>query len=271
MTEDDLFPGLKPRSQMTHVLFDFDGTLSWLRHGWPRIMAEVMRQYYPARAGESETAIFDHLIADLLSLNGKPTIFQMMHFESEVKARGGRCPDPESMRQEYQDRLDRVIAERSAAIRNGKAGPDEFVVFGARRLLELLRDRGVTLYILSGTIQHRVREEAELLGLAPFFGPRIFGGMGDDAKFSKREVIDKILADAGIPGERLLSFGDGPVEVAESRKVGGLSIAVASNEDANGSGIMDPWKREQLSAAGAHGMIADYRNATALMRAIFGA
>jgi hypothetical protein len=34
---------------------------------------------------------------------------------------------------------------------------------------------------------------------------------------------------------------------------------------------MDPWKRDQLAAAGAHWMIADFRNPEALIRAIFGA
>lgn len=264
-------PGLQARPQISHVIFDFDGTLSWLRHGWPRMMAEVMRQYYPARSGETGDSILEHLLADLLSLNGKPTIFQMIHFEAEVKARGGRCPEPEALRQEYQDRLDCVIEERSVKIRAGASHPDEFVVFGARRLLELLQARGVKLFILSGTIQHRVREEAELLGLSPFFNPHIYGGTGDEVKFSKRQVIDKLMAEKGMAGGRLLSFGDGPVEIIETRAVGGLSIAVASNEDVNGGGVMDPWKRDQLAAAGAHGMIADYRNPEALMRAIFGA
>jgi phosphoglycolate phosphatase-like HAD superfamily hydrolase len=266
----NLLSGVIPRPRISHAIFDFDGTLSWLRHGWPRIMAEVMRQYYPTYPGETEQAIFDHLISDLLSLNGKPTIFQMIHFEAEVRQRGGQCPEPEALRKEYQDRLDRIIDERSHRIRSGTGLHDEFVVFGARQLLLLLQARGVKLHVLSGTIQPRVRQEAELLGLDSFFDGRIYGSGVEETKFSKREVIDRILTEDGIPGERLLSFGDGPVEVSEVRKTGGLSIAVASNEDENGCGVMDPWKREQLSAAGAHAMIADYRNPEALVKAVFG-
>lgn len=265
-----LLAGIKPRPQISHVLFDFDGTLSWIRHGWPRMMAEVMRQYYPARTDETEEGIFDHLITELLSLNGKPTIFQMDHFKKEVESRGGKCPPAEELRKEYQDRLDHVIEERAQAIRKGVKKADDFVVFGARELLTLLHERGLKLIILSSTVVHRVREEAAILEIEPFFGPFIYGGGADGVKFSKREVIDRFMREDGISGAQLLSFGDGPVEIVETVDVGGLAIAVASNEEKNGSGIMDPWKRRQLAEAGAHGMIPDYRNAAKLISEIFG-
>ena len=28
--------GFLPRPHASHAVFDFDGTLSWLRHGWPQ-------------------------------------------------------------------------------------------------------------------------------------------------------------------------------------------------------------------------------------------
>jgi len=46
-------------------------------------------------------------------------------------------------------------------------------------------------------------------------------------------------------------------------------VAVASDEDQHGSGRMDPLKRAQLIDAGAHLVIPDYRDATALMEALF--
>ena len=33
--------------KVTHVVFDFDGTLSWLRHGWPELMLEVFEENMP--------------------------------------------------------------------------------------------------------------------------------------------------------------------------------------------------------------------------------
>jgi phosphoglycolate phosphatase-like HAD superfamily hydrolase len=52
--------------------------------------------------------------------------------------------------------------------------------------LEQLRDRGVTLYLASGTDHQDVVKEAEALGVAHFFKGGIYGAMGDVAKYSRR-------------------------------------------------------------------------------------
>jgi phosphoglycolate phosphatase-like HAD superfamily hydrolase len=258
------------RPGLTHILFDFDGTLSWIRHGWPEIMRELFRAHFPARPGESESAIRDLLIDGILGLNGKPTIHQTIWFTEFVAGRGGLRLDAESLRQEYQRRLDAEIETRSRAIRAGQARPDDYVVFGARRLLERIKELGLTPMILSSTIEHRVREEARILEIEGFFGRHIHGSGADPNQFSKMEVIQRLLRSEGISGENLLSFGDGPVEIRNTREVGGLAIAVASDENKNGSGVMDPWKRRQLLEAGADAAIADYRDAVQLLDLILG-
>jgi phosphoglycolate phosphatase len=257
------------RPDLSHVIFDFDGTLSWLRHGWPRLMAGIFRPYYPALPGETEEQILDLHLSDILSRNGRPTIFQMIRFCERVHARRGRCPAPEQLRQEYQDRLDSLIAERSALLRRGQAQPDDFVVHGARPLLDKLRARGLRLIILSGTLEERVREEARLLHLTDFFGPHLYGSGPDSAQFSKREVIGRLLREENIPGRQILSFGDGPVEIQETKAVGGWAVGVASDEEHNGSGHSDPWKLRQLTAAGADAVIPDFRDPDALLAAAF--
>ena len=204
---------IPPRPGISHVIFDFDGTLSWLRHGWPRLMFELFRPYYPARPGETETAIHDLLLSEILSLNGKQSIFQMLRFCERVRRRGGACPAPEDLLREYQSRLDAVIARRVRALQNGRAVPDDFVVCGARAFLDKLRRRGLRLIILSGTLEPRVREEARWLGLDGYFGRHIYGGTADPAQFSKKLVIDRLLAEEAISGSQMVSFGDGPVEI----------------------------------------------------------
>ena len=149
--------------------------------------------------------------------------------------------------------------------RGGAKQRDDYVVHGARPLLERLKHGGLTPIILSSTIEERVKEEAELLGLTGFFGRHIYGGTADPRLFSKRAVIDRLLREECLTGENLLSFGDGPVEIRETKAVGGLAIAVASDENHNGSGVMDPFKRRQLLDAGADAAIADFRDAVALL------
>src|ERR1041385_4819748 len=102
-------PDLLPRPQISHVVFDFDGTLSWLRHGWPEIMLQLFREHLSAQPGESEEAFRELLLNDILSLNGKPSIFQMHRFVDRARERGGQRPSPEGLLREYQERLDRQV------------------------------------------------------------------------------------------------------------------------------------------------------------------
>ena len=80
----------------------------------------------------------------------------------------------------------------------------------------------------------------------------------------------RIIRENGIRGEQLLSFGDGYVEIENTREAGGLAVAVASDEANNGSGRMDEWKRERLSGVGADVVIPDFRDAAPLLELILG-
>src|SRR5262249_36390805 len=259
-----------PRPQITHVVFDFDGTLSWLRHGWPQIMATLFRAHIPLKPGESEDVLQKKLLADILSLNGKPSIFQMRCCAELAEARGAPRPDPEELLKAYLQNLDAAIARRVRKISRGDAGPDAYVVHGARALLENLRRRGLTLVILSGTAEPKVREETALLDLARYFGEHIYGGTPDLTRSSKSAVIERLLLEEELTGDRLLSFGDGPVEIQITKAVGGLAVAVASDEEVNGSGQSDAAKRPLLLAAGADVVVPDYRDADVLAERLLG-
>jgi len=263
-------PGFAARPQISHVVFDFDGTLSWLRHGWPELMRQVLREQVVARGGAVDRSFEETVMADILGLNGKATIHQMRQGAERLRACGVQPPEPEELRQEYQRRLDAVVAERAERILGGKAQREDFVVHGARGLLESLSGRGLTLIILSGTVEHRVKEEAELLDLTRYFGNHIYGDRADVAQSSKHAVIGRLLREEGIAGEHLLSFGDGPVEVELTKTAGGLAVGVASDEEENGSGVMQPEKQRVLARAGADVLIPDYRDAAALVQCILG-
>jgi phosphoglycolate phosphatase-like HAD superfamily hydrolase len=263
--EVEIRPTFAPRPRITHVVFDFDGTLSWVRHGWPEIMFGVFGRHLPPAPDEADTARRAVLESIVFGLNGQPSFVQMQRFAEVVRERGGPALEPEALRLEFQDRLDAEIAARLALIRSGQAPDDAFVVFAARPVLERLRRDGLTPIILSSTIEHRVKEEAEALGLTAYFGRHIYGSSANPADFSKHAVFQRLLSEEKITGENLLSFGDGPVEIASTKELGGLAIAVCSDEDHNGSGVMDSFKRRQLLDAGADVAIPDFRDANALL------
>ena len=166
--------------------------------------------------------------------------------------------NPESMRADFQERLDAAISRRLQKIRADLGERERYIIAGARDFLERLSRTGLTLIILSSTIQPRLEEEAEALDLARYFGGRIYGGTGDPRQFTKEAVLRRLLVEHGIPGSQLLSFGDGPAEIIATVKLGGEAIAVCSDEEVNGSHVIDARKREQLLAAGFRSAIADY-------------
>jgi len=135
--------------------------------------------------------------------------------------------------------------------------------------LEFLHRRGLPLYLASGTDEVFVKQEAQLLDLTRYFGPHVYGALDDYKQFSKKMVIERILRENQIPGEQLLSFGDGYVEIQNTKEIGGLAIAVASDEAHNGSGRFDEWKRQRLLGVGADIVIPDFRDAAALVDCIF--
>jgi hypothetical protein len=84
-------------------------------------------------------------------------------------------------------------------------------------------------------------------------------------------IIERLLRENSIPGAQLLSFGDGYVEIENTKQAGGLAVAVASDEAQNGSGRFDEWKRRRLLEVGADVVIPDYRDAAPLLERILGA
>jgi phosphoglycolate phosphatase len=258
-------PSFQPRRDIRYVLFDFDGTLSLIRQGWPDVMVPMFVEMLPRQAGESDEDLRRLVYDDIMRLNGKQTIFQMIQLAERISQRGGSPREPLWYKHEYLRRLELRIASRVEGLRNGKIKPDDLLVHGSRRLLELLLSRNLTLYLASGTDEPFVKSEAELLDVSRYFGPRIYGAQDDYHSFSKKLVIDRILKENAISGERLLAFGDGYVEIENTKQAGGLAIAVASDEANNGSGRVDPWKRQRLLGVGADVVIPDYRDAEALL------
>ncbi len=263
-------PGFAPRPGITHVLFDFDGTLSIVREGWPEVMVPMFVEMLPRVAGETDGQRRQMCLDDIMRLNGKQTIYQMIELADRIKERGGTPQEPLWYKHEYLRRLDERIAGRKEAVRSGSLNRDSLLVHGSRALLEGLLKRGLTLYLASGTDEVFVKEEAALLDVARYFGTHIYGAQDNYQNFSKKMVIERILRENSIPGDRLLAFGDGYVEIQNTREAGGLAIAVASDEANNGSGKVDEWKRQRLLGVGADVVVPDYRDAEALLTKILG-
>ncbi len=248
------------REPPRHVLFDFDGTLSLIREGWVNVMVPMMVEVLRATGTDESPEALGAVARDFVTeLTGKQTIYQMMRLAEEVARRGGVPEDPLLYKQRYHERLMERIAGRREALRSGKVSPREMLVPYSIELLEELERRDAALYVASGTDEHYVVEEVAILGLDRFFGRHVYGALEDFKSFSKAMVIERILTENRVDGAALVGFGDGYVEIQNIVAVGGMAVAVASDE-AGRSGKPDPWKRDRLIGAGAGLVIPDFRD-----------
>ncbi len=231
-------------------------------------MQSLMTARFPIAAEESPDDLRISLFKDMYRFNGRPTSVYMEAMSRQIQERGGEA-DPSEMLEAYLIQLDQIANERHEQIRSETSGQDDFIVFGGRALIELMVARGLKVIILSGNPHGQVNEEAELLDLASYCHGHVYG-YKDANNFSKQSVIEELMAAENFSGENLIAIGDGAGEIMATKALGGLAIAVCSDEEDNGSGLVDEHKRNILADAGADAIIADYREPEALLKKILG-
>lgn len=260
-------PGAHARGARV-ALFDFDGTLSLVRAGWEHVMVPMMVEYLlETKSGESEEEITNIVVGFVGHLTGRQTIYQMMELADQIKARGGTPKDPLAYKHEYLDRLMVKIEGKREGLRSGAIPPDDLILPGGRQLLEALKDRGLTLYLASGTDQVPMREEAELLDVARYFDGNVFGALDDYKKFSKKILIEKLIRESDFAGEEFIGFGDGFVEIENVKQVGGVAVGVASDEPECAQ--VNEVKRQRLIGVGADWIVPHFGGHDELMQALF--
>ena len=255
-------------AQARVALFDFDGSLSLIRTGWFEVMVPMMVETLAELdTGESQADLRRVVEEFVWRLTGQDTVYQMIALADEIRRRGGEPLDPLVYKKRYLDRLWSVIGSRVEELRRGACAPEKYLVPGARAFLEALRERGLRMYLASGTDEIYMREEADLLDVSRYFDG-VHGALDDYRSFSKRILIERILATPGIHGEQLLGFGDGYVEIEEVKRAGGVTVGVATGEPE--CLAVDEWKRQRLIGAGADYVIPNYLCGTELMQKLFG-
>ncbi len=259
-----------PRGQFKHVLFDFDGTISVLREGWQRIMGPVMIEMI---CGDTEPTpeIEAEVEAFIDDTTGVQTILQMEGL-IELVRKHGRVPedqilDAHGYKEIYNDRLMVPVRERIARLESGELSVEEATVQGSIPFVQGLAERGVTLYLASGTDHDDVVNEATKLGVASYFNGGIYGALRTYEESNKEKVIQQIIADHNLHGAEVLVCGDGPVELRNAKDNDCIALGVASDE-VEGAG-WDDAKRERLKKAGADLLVPDFQEHEALLSYLF--
>jgi phosphoglycolate phosphatase-like HAD superfamily hydrolase len=245
------------RGQIKFAIFDFDGTISLIREGWQQIMIPMMVDILmETPTQESRSEIEEIVRTYVANTTGKQTIYQMIRLAEEVQKRGGVPQESLAYKNLYHDLLMERITDRLEGLRKAEYQPSDWAVPGAFRMLEAINRYQVTCFLASGTDEKYVFEEAALLAVSDYFAG-IYGALDDYENFSKKMVIQKIIKDNQLTGPELVAFGDGYVEIEDTKSAGGIAVGVATNE-ADRQGI-DEWKRERLISSGADIIMPDFR------------
>ena len=243
------------------VVFDFDGTISTLRHGWEAVMRELMLACI-APDGAPDSALEAEVDAYIDESTGIQTIYQMQWLAERVH-RDGANPDaptdPWWYKQAYNDRLMAAIRDRIEAARRA---PEDYLMAGSVAFLKALRQRGVKLYAASGTDHADVLNEMSALGVRELFD-QVAGAPEHVADCSKEKVIAQLMERERLSGREVCVIGDGKVEIRLGREAGMRTVGLAGDEDARRG--VDRAKRRRLAAAGADVIAPDFTDAEGLL------
>ena len=263
-------------AKIEHVVFDHDGTISTLREGWPPIMEKMMVRailgdQYDSIEAHVYQRVADHVKEYIDKSTGIQTILQMEALVEMIKS-FGFIPAEDILTELqykalYNQQLLKMVNQRIATLARKNFEASDYTLKGAVDFLAELSQRGLTLYLASGTDLNDTRREAEMLGYAHYFNGGIFGSVDDIKKFSKKLLIEKILKENNLSGQNLAVIGDGPVEIRECRKKGGVAIGVGSDEVRRYG--LNASKRRRLIRAGCDIVIPDFSQHRLLLDWLF--
>ena len=249
-----------------YAIFDHDGTISTLREGWEKIMQPMMVKAILGKNHKDADPSLYHKVEERVAeyidkTTGIQTLIQMQGLIALVKE-FGCVPENEILdifgyKKIYNDELLLMVREREMKLKRGELSLEDFTVKNSFAFLTRLYQAGVKLYLASGTDEEDVKGEAKILGYEYLFEGRIFGAVGDITKEAKKIVLDRILDSIGSTDSgQIITFGDGPVEIRETHKRGGITVGLASNEQRRYG--LNGHKRTRLIKAGADIVIPDF-------------
>jgi len=273
-SEIEIINDRKEKPDIQYAIFDHDGTLSTLREGWEHIMAPMMikailGEKYKDAGVDIYKKIEERVNEYIDKTTGIQTLVQMKGLVDIIREFGfvpeENILDEFGYKKIYNDELLEMVKIRERKFANGELSLDDLTVKNAIAFVKKLYDAGIQLYLASGTDEEDVKSEAHTLGYDHLFTGGIFGAVGDINIEAKRIVLNRILDKIGHDAStQIITFGDGPVEIRETRKRGGLTVGVATNELRRYE--LNPKKRTRLIKAGADIVIPDFSQYSKLLK-----
>lgn len=266
-------------SKISVGLFDFDGTISDERVGWPNLMVATNTAFLMALSANMphHKQAQREVVKDIEKTIGIPTYMQMKRLGAMIEKNGykGAALNPKVFKDVYNDSLVSMVKSRRAQIKSGEITMEDLRISGSPELLEglskILTDG---IYLASGTDIDAILESVEYLGFSEYFPEERIAAAGslgpeDDAK---EAVINKLLNEYAFKGEQLVTFGDGFPEILHTYLAGGIAVGVLTADHSyyehQGHFTIEQ-KEQRLKNAGAHIIVRNpYQNIPQLIELI---
>ena len=265
-SEIEIINKLPADLSIRYAIFDNDGTVSTLREGWEHIMTPMMiKAVLGDKYPEADESVYNKVKAAVTGMisntTGIQTLKQMKMLLVLIAefgfVREDQMLDEYGYKEIYNNDLMEMVRKREEKLKNCELVVDDLTIKNAVPFLKRLYEKGIKLYLTSGTDEADVKHESSVLGYDFLFEGRIYGATGDINKEAKKMVLDRILDSIGVSeAGSIVTFGDGPVEIRETHKRGGITVGVASNELRRYG--LNPTKRTRLIKAGADIIAPDF-------------
>jgi phosphoglycolate phosphatase-like HAD superfamily hydrolase len=264
------------RGKIKYAFFDYDGTISTVRQGWDIIMKNIMVK---AIMGDQAASIPDDKkneiessVADYIDRTaGVQMILQMKELRQMIVDYNFVSEEKIFSAKEYKNlaysELGEIVRERLSNFRRGNLNSEDLTIKGAVTFLKDLREKGVSLHLVSGGDQNAIRHNSKILGYADLFEGRINGSIESSNENSKENIMKRVIMENNLEGAEIVCFGDGPEEIRVAVKYGAIAIGVASDEITR-SGL-NPEKRKRLIESGANIIIPDFSDSDKILDYLF--
>lgn len=254
--------------RIKYALIDFDGTISVIRQGWEDVMVPMMVEMICA--GNPPTPEIEREVREYVDYSTGMLTIKQMEWLADAVRRHGMAKDPRDQyeyKRIYNGRVLEHIDGRLRKLLVGDLKPEDLMIMGSREFLEALKERGVTMYLASGTDHEYVVREAVALKVTQYFSGGVYGAIDGTEANDKEKIIQRILYDNNLRGDELIVIGDGPVEIRNAKSRDAIAVGVASDEVKRYG--LNPRKRERLMDAKADLLIPDFTRWEELIAYLF--
>lgn len=232
------------------IIFDFDGTISTLRHGWEEIMENYMYEMISGEKEGNDEELKNEIKVYINESMGIQTIYQMQWLKRKVELENkADILDIWEYKKRYNDRLMDIVRQKTKKLISKKLTPKDFRIINSKEFVKELYELGYKLYIASGTDHDDVVKEMKALEIFEYFED-VKGAPANKIDCPKEAIVKHLMEDLGYKGNEIAIIGDGKVEIEIAVRIGGKAIGMATNETTQ-IGV-NQRKRKKLINAGAH-------------------